>query len=268
VEEVYNQVLADLTEAKDKLPEEQENFRATKFAALAFLSRVYLAQTKYAEAAEAASEVIESGLFSLAGSFDKAFNNSVNSPEDIFAVQQTSQSNSGTSNFGIITFYASYPIGRGEIQVTEDHLAKYEPGDARGEFFYEGSSISGSQGLMTQKWSEAYKAIPLVRLAEMYLTRAEGNFRSGQMAGPNTPPEDVNVVRERAGLTPLSGISDADEIVQERLRELAFEGEKFLTVKRLKLSVEGLPYNDPRLVFPIPQREIDLNNALPQNQGY
>jgi hypothetical protein len=54
----------------------------------------------------------------------------------------------------------------------------------------------------------------------------------------------------------------------ERFRELAFEGERFLTVKRLQLNVGGMEYNDPKLVFPIPQREIDLNNALPQNPGY
>jgi hypothetical protein len=268
VEDIYKQVLDDLNEAKDKLPEEAENFRASKYSALAFLSRVYLAQAKYAEASVAANEVIESGLFSLAGSYDKAFNNSVNSPEDIFAIQQTSQSNSGTSNFGIITFYSGFPIGRGEIQITDEHLNEYEPGDARGEFFYEGSSISGAQGLMTGKWSDAYKAIPIIRLAEMYLTRAEANFRSGQVTGPNTPLEDINIVRERAGTTALTSLSSADDIVMERFRELAFEGERFLTVKRLQLNVGGMEYNDPKLVFPIPQREIDLNNALPQNPGY
>jgi len=269
VEEVYTQILNDLKDAAEKMPPVSSSARANKYAALAFLSRVYLSQAKYSEAAEAANEVIESGEYALASSFDKEFNNATNSPEDIFAIQQTSQSNSGTSNFGITTFYSGDPVGRGEIQITEEHIDKYEAGDARGAFFYPGSSISGVEGMMTTKWRDLYKAIPVIRLAEMYLTRAEANFRKGGAPiGPNTPLEDVNIIHERAGLNPLSSITNVDEIVNERYLELAFEGERFFTVKRLKLTVNGLPYNDPKLILPIPQREIDLGNALPQNAGY
>lgn len=269
VEAVYTQVVADLTDAVSKLPSESENFRANKYAAQAILSRVYLAQANYAAAATAANAVIESGLYSLTSSFDKAFNNSVSSSEDIFAIQQSSQSNSGTSDFGITAFYSGDPIGRGEIQITPAHLAKYEVGDQRKNFFYNGSSISGSPGLLTSKWKDLYKAIPVVRLAEMYLTRAEANFRKGgAQTGPNTALQDVNIIRNRSGLGSLSSISSASVIVNERFLELAFEGERFFTVKRLKLTVDGHTYNDAKLVLPIPQREIDLGNALPQNEGY
>lgn len=266
---VYTQVLSDLNDAVSKLPATADNFRATKYAAQAFLSRVYLAQGNYAAAATAANAVIASNDYSLASSFANAFNNTVNSSEDIFAIQQTSQSNSGTVDFGITSFYAGDPIGRGEIQVTPTHLAKYETGDSRKALFYNGSSISGSPGTLTGKWKDIYKAIPVVRLAEMYLTRAEANFRKGGApTGPNTPLQDVNIIRQRAGLQPLGSLANADLIVKERSLELAFEGDRFYTTKRLKLSVGNLPYNDARLVMPIPQREIDLGNALPQNEGY
>jgi starch-binding outer membrane protein, SusD/RagB family len=269
VEAVYAQVLADLSDAAAKLPETADNYRATKYSAQAVLSRVYLAQANYAGAAAAADTVIESGEYTLASTFDKAFNNSVSSSEDIFAIQQTSQSNSGTTDFGITAFYSSDPIGRGEIQVTDAHLIKYEDGDARKSFFYEGSSISGYPGRLTAKWRDLYKAIPVIRLAEMYLTRAEANYRKGGTnTGTATPLDDVNTIRERAGLAPLNAITSADLIVNERFRELAFEGERFFTVKRLKLTVDGRPYDDPKLIFPIPQREIDLGNSLPQNAGY
>ncbi|MEO5562277.1 MAG: RagB/SusD family nutrient uptake outer membrane protein [Chitinophagaceae bacterium] len=269
VEAVYAQIVSDLTDAAAKMPESSNAFRATRYSALAALSRVYLSQAKYAEAATAANTVIQSGEFTLTSTFDKAFNNASNSSEDIFAIQQTSQSNSGTSNFGITTFYAADPVGRGEIQITDAHLAKYEAGDERGEFFYEGSSISGATGNMTGKYSDLYKAIPVFRLAEMYLTRAEANFRKGGAPiGPNTPLADVNIIRDRAGLGPLGAIANANVIVGERYKELAFEGDRFFTVKRLKISVNGHPYNFNRLILPIPQREIDLGNSLPQNSGY
>jgi starch-binding outer membrane protein, SusD/RagB family len=268
VEAIYDQVVSDLQAAAEKLPEDASDFRASKYTALAFLSRVYLSQLKYPEAAAAANEVIESEKYALSEPFDKAFNNSVSSSEDIFAIQQTSQSNSGTSNFGMITFYAGYPLGRGEIQITEDHLQKYDEDDARGQFFNIGESISGSVGSLTSKYRDLYKAIPVIRLAEMYLTRAEANFRSIEpQVGPNTPLDDVNIIRERAGTTPLGAVT-ADDIVMERFRELAFEGERFFTVKRLMLTVDGHAFDDPKMIFPIPQREIDLKNSLPQNDSY
>jgi hypothetical protein len=269
VGDVYTQIVNDLTEAVAKMPEEAVDFRADKYAALAFLSRVYLSQAKYAEAAAAADDVIENSGRSLTSTFDKAFNNASNSSEDIFAIQQSSQSNSGTTNFGIAAFYTADPEGRGEIQIAASHLAKYEANDDRGSFFYDGSSISGTDGFFTGKWREIYKAIPVIRLAEMYLTRAEANFRKGGApTGSNTPLEDVNIIRNRAGLGNLGAISDAGVIVKERYLELAFEGERFYTVKRLQLTTGGNPYNDPKLILPIPQREIDLGNALPQNAGY
>jgi hypothetical protein len=269
IEAVYTQIVSDLVDAGAKMPVSSPSFRTNKYAALAFLSRVYLSQAKYTEAATAANTVIESGEFSLVSSFDKEFNNASNSSEDIFAIQQTSQSNVGTTDFGMATFYSTVPAGRGEIQVSDDHIAKYEAGDARGEFFYDGTSISGTDGMMTTKWRDIYKAIPVIRLAEMYLTRAEANFRKGGTPiGPNTPLDDVNEIRNRADLGSLGSIANADVIVRERYLELAFEGERYFTVKRLKLAVNGHPANFPRLILPVPQREIDLGNALPQNQGY
>lgn len=268
VQAVYDQIVADLMDASAKMPASADNARATRYSALGFLSRVYLSQAKYAEAAAAANQVIQSGGFSLVSSIDKEFNNASNSTEDIFAIQQTSQSNSGTSNFGIITFYSGDPVGRGEIQVSTSHIAKYEATDDRKDFFYIGSSISGSDGLLTTKWRDLYKAIPIIRLAEMYLTRAEANFRKGGApTGPNTPLADVNIIRQRAGLTPLGSVT-ANSIVNERYLELAFEGDRFFTVKRLKLNANGHPYDFARLVMPIPQREIDLGNSMPQNNGY
>jgi len=271
VAEVYAQIQADATDALAKLGEESDDFRANKWAALALLSRVYLSMEEYQKAGEAANEVIESGFFELTGSFDKEFNNASNSPEDIFAIQQTSQSNSGVTDDGITAFYSGDPVGRGEIQVSEDYIAGIladNPDDQRGLFFYEGSSLSGFTGQLTSKWRDLYKVIPIFRLAEMYLTRAEANQRTGGGIGPNSALEDVNLVRGRSGAGELGSVTLPD-IINERHLELAFEGEWFLTAKRLDLTVDGgLVSENNFLLFPIPQREIDLRNAQPQNVGY
>ncbi len=273
VREVYEQIVKDLTDAVAKLPEESEKgkFRATKYSAQAFLSRVYLAQGKYAEAATAANDVIENSGLTLATSIDKAFNNVTNSSEDIFAIQQNSQSNAGTSNNGLTTMYASYdlePSGRGDVRVdTTGFYALFTGPDDRKDFLYEGSSIAGASGMYTGKWSTFYHAIPVARLSEMYLTRAEANLRSGAQVGPATPLEDVNIIRERAHADPWATVN-ADQVVQERLRELAFEGDWLWTKKRLKMNVGTRVFDDPKLVLPVPQRERDIDENMTQNPTY
>lgn len=269
VEEVYTQIIEDLTAAAAKLPAGADKGRATKYAALAILSRVYLAQGNYAAAATAASDVIINGGFALAPTFDKAFNNISNSTEDIFAIQQSSQSNAGTSDNGLATMYAAYsmqPAGRGDVRVDTSILRRYGAGDARRAFIYEGTSIAGGSGYFTGKWKDFYKAIPIVRLAEMYLTRAEANARQGSAIGA-TPLEDVNRVRRRSNADTLSGVNAA-QVVEERFRELAFEGDWLWTLKRLKMKVGNKDFDDDKLVLPIPQREMDVNDQLEQNPGY
>ncbi|CAL1520963.1 RagB/SusD family nutrient uptake outer membrane protein [Chitinophaga sp. MM2321] len=265
---VYDQVIKDLTEAAADLPESNESGRASKYSALAFLARVYMNQGKYPEAAAAANDVVTNGGFGLAGTFDKAFNNISNSSEDVFAIQQSKQSNAGTSNNGMATFYAAKPTGRGDVQVLSSFLDLYDDGDARKSFVYDGTSISGIDGTYTTKWRDQYKAVPVIRLAEMLLTRAEANFRAGGApVGGVTPLDDVNEVRARSNAAPL-GVLTANDIVDERFRELAFEGDRLWTIKRLKMKVGSLDYNAPLLVLPVPQSERDVNPDLTQNEGY
>ncbi|HEX8531060.1 MAG TPA: RagB/SusD family nutrient uptake outer membrane protein, partial [Cytophagales bacterium] len=95
VAEVYAQVLADLTDAARLLPA-SNGFFANQGAAQAILSRVYLTQERFADAATAANEVIASGEFELVDNYADAFNNSSNTSEDVFAIQVTSQD--GTNN--------------------------------------------------------------------------------------------------------------------------------------------------------------------------
>jgi hypothetical protein len=266
VQDVHTQIVKDLQDAIAELPEDNGT-RANKYAAYAFLSRVYLAEGKYTEAATAADAVITSGVYALTSSFAGAFNNVANSSEDIFGIQQSEQSNTGTSNFGIITMYDAYDEGRGDVQVNADHLNIYEAGDERGTFFYEGGSISGYSGTYTSKYHSKYKVVPVVRLAEMYLTRGEANLRSGTQVGDATPLEDITTVRDRAKAPTLLAVT-GDDFVTERYRELAFEGDKFWTKKRLKLDIGTLAYDNDKLILPVPERERDVNTKLTQNDGY
>ena len=50
--------------------------------------------------------------------------------------------------------------------------------------------------------------------------------------------------------------------------ELAFEGHNLHEAKRLQVSVGSFAWNSPKLIMPIPQREMDVNKQLVQNAGY
>lgn len=269
----YAQIISDLQDAIAKLPETNLNYRADLYSAKAILSRVYLNMQDYTNAAIQADDVIASGKFKLTAIYNLAFNNNNNSSEDIFAIQQTAQSNAGTSNQGIETFYAPYggqpagqPSGRGDAQINTDYYNYFEDGDFRKTYITSGYSISGITGDYPNKWSLFYKAIPVVRLAEMYLTRGEANLMAGTSVGA-APLDDINIVRARSEASLLTTVAGQD-FVDERFRELGFEGDRMWTLKRLKMDVDGLGYDDDLLIMPIPQAEIDVNANIKQNTGY
>jgi len=118
------------------------------------------------------------------------------------------------------------------------------------------------------KWNTQYGLVNLFRLAEMYLIRAECNQRLRTAVG-DTPLNDYNIIHKRAGLPAASSVT-LNAILLERRLELAHEGFKIHDIRRLKLNTGPLTYKDPRLVFPIPEREISANPALKgqQNEGY
>ncbi|WP_420458980.1 RagB/SusD family nutrient uptake outer membrane protein [Neolewinella sp.] len=260
VEEVYAQVLSDLTTAADLLPETNGVF-AGSLTASALLARVYLQMDRYADAREAADRVIESGVYALTPTYVGAFMNGSNTTEDIFAIQVNSQD--GVNN--LTTFYSVPEFGGrdGDIEVLDNHLALYEDEDARRDLFFERGGAT-----YTGKFNNQFANVSIIRLAEMYLIRAEANSRLGTEVGA-TPTEDINRLRNRAGLDDL-GDDDVDLafILEERRRELAFEGFRIHDIKRLQGSVGNFAYDANELVFPIPARETVANPNIVQNPGY
>ncbi len=259
---IYAQAIQDLTDARDLLPNNNGVF-ASSMAASAMLARIYLIQGNYEQAAVEADRVISSGQFSLMGNYEAVFNRESNSSEDIFSIQ-VSASDGGND---MRVFYASTGNGgRGDIDIQQSHLDLYEDGDARLDLFYLNLGVH-----RTGKW-RTLTNISVLRLAEMYLTRAEANFRLGRVdVGDSpvgdTPLNDINRIRERVNLDPHDELT-LEDIRIERHLELAFEGHFLSDFKRFERTISGLPFNSPRLVFPIPQREMDVNDQLVQNDGY
>ncbi|MBX3242604.1 MAG: RagB/SusD family nutrient uptake outer membrane protein [Chitinophagaceae bacterium] len=262
---VYAQVINDLTEAESLLPA-KNGFYAQKSAAAAILSRVYLQQEDYPGARDAANRVIGYNEFVLASSYAAAFNSN-NSREGIFQIVVSSQD--GANDMHLYWSITKYGGRTGDVTILPKHLNLYTPGDARLAFFYQGEgNTEGSGSFRSGKWKMQYMNLSIVRLAEMYLTRAEANFRLGTSVGDD-PLDDVNLIRTTHGGLPELGSLTLADILLERKLELAHEGHAIHDAKRLKLTVDGHAYNAPKLVLPIPQREVDASKgALVQNPGY
>jgi hypothetical protein len=253
-------VITDLQAAASKLPEENDVY-ASRGAANALLARVYLQKGDYANARDAANTVINSGIYSLQSTYAKVFNNDNNTSEDIFATQITPQD----YHSSMTEFFSTEDYGGrdGDIEILDGHLNLYSAGDKRFDLFY-----NGNGSIECGKWNNQYGVVNLIRLAEMYLIRAECNVRLSTSVGA-TPLDDYNTIHTRAGLDPAVSVT-LDDILYERRLELAFEGFKIHDMRRLHEDVGSLPYNDPRLLYPIPAREINANPGLKteQNPGY
>jgi len=260
VEEVYTQIITELEHAASVLPDEN-GYYATKGAANALLARVYLQKGAFDKARDAADKVISSEMYSLTETYAKAFNNEEYSSEDIFATKFISAD--GINQ--MTEFWSTTEFGGrdGDIEILDGHLNLYDAADQRLALFW-----VGNDAYRSGKWNTQYGLVNLFRLAEMYLVRAECNQRLNTSVG-DTPLNDYNMIHERAGLPAAESVT-LDDILLERRLELAHEGFKLHDVKRLKLNVGTLPYNDPKLVYPIPAREIAANPKLKdqQNEGY
>lgn len=126
-----------------------------------------------------------------------------------------------------------------------------------------------------------YDAV-LIRYAEVLLIYAEAQNES---AGPDQSVYDaINSVRNRVGMPPIpAGLNKEqmrEKIRKERRIELAYEGKRYMDLKRWKIAHLVIPtvvnpggttraFENPKhYLFPIPQSEIDINKNLEQNPGY
>jgi hypothetical protein len=120
------------------------------------------------------------------------------------------------------------------------------------------------------------------RTGEMYLIRAEARAEVGDLPGATA---DLNALRAARinGYTAVSFGSATDliaAVIDERFKELAFEGHRFWDLRRRNLPVTRLVTDAPnassttlpagnfRFVLPIPSVEIQANPFIQQNPGY
>lgn len=212
-------------------------------------------------------------------------------PEDVDVPAQADLPNDAA----IDAWDAQYGVRTVDIVAAAgDDRAMFYSGAGGGRRTMDPSAINSFQsGLSIVKWQNIRSDgaatshteypdtdIPLLRLAEAYLTRAEANYRLGDT---NAALQDIVTLRSHRGCTAQPSASDIDEmyILDEWAREFYLEGRRrsdlvrfdcFTTDKYLwdwKGGVkEGRSVSDIYNVFPIPETDINNNPNMTQNEGY
>jgi hypothetical protein len=111
------------------------------------------------------------------------------------------------------------------------------------------------------------KNFPGIRYAEVLLMYAEA-LKQGATGTAGTAETAVNLVRVRAGLSPLGTVT-LDDVMDEKYAEMAMEwGSRFYDMVRLgrysELSYDGRTFTEAKIFLPYPQAQVDL---LPPLQG-
>lgn len=283
VKEVYNAVISDAEKAAALMNQSRGVQYASKEAAWALLSRVFLYEENNDSTIEYSSKVINSGRFSLETSdgFPSLFANAQTSKETIFCVALSNVDDYGKAGSIASMLYSDGNSGWGEeyaSQSLRDSMSS-QPDDVRWSYIVplkDGSgNVQKKNGIEIyyitkfsfQGGSPTLSSPIMFRLAEMYLNRAEAYARKGQTT---SALNDIDEIRKNRGLSGAlynqqvpSGRALLDIVLKERRIELAFEGQRVFDVYRNKRSLNRTywGYHLPGLK----ETDIDLSQ---QPAGY
>ncbi|MFT6940232.1 MAG: hypothetical protein ACJASN_001723 [Cyclobacteriaceae bacterium] len=295
VSQVYDQIFTDLTEASTLLESAGRNGTSINYyACQTYLARLSMHRGDFGAAKDYADNVLDAGPFSLVSEPYLAYNNAINSTEDVYAIQQSLANNSGdrTSGTGIVSFMSSLTeSGIGQFAIIASSLNStflantpvFNIGDLRAgvlsgadrnttaaqlqnALYYPNLVNLDPSILSSAKFTGSQNVIPVIRLAELYLIRAEALYETTGVT--QQAVNDLNELRTRAGiaavdLTDFSASADIflDSIKLESKREFIFEGHLLHNLRRwgdiVGSSFDSEDPLDNKFLFDIPQSERD-----------
>lgn len=275
--DVYKQLITDLIQAENALPVKYTGTnigRATKGAAATLLAKIYLTTGDKANAATVLRRIISGYGYTLLPNYANLWGvANENNAESIFEVQfkggGTNTGNAFTNTFSALLIQST---GGYKNRPTPEMQAAYEPNDKRlaASMNVENSPVNAGRFILKYGTTTSFNEgdadynFMVLRYADVLLMLAEALGESDEAYGL------INQVRNRAGLSPVSSATSgtfADKLLRERRVELAFENHRWPDLLRFGKAKEVMAtqQKNARLLFLIPQRELDINPGYSQN---
>lgn len=280
VAEVYAAIESDLLDSEAALPADNGIF-ANQMAAKALLAHVYLEMGDFASAKAKASEVINSGNYSLEQDLTSRFNDHINAdlPEEfIFTLVSTNEVSAtdtlvderGTGFVG--NYRSDDPNANPALKASADLFvaATSDTNDLRGQQWYAMRNAGTPDELyVISKFDASFIDVPLLHLTQMHLIYAECAVRLGEDQA--TALGYINALRQRANVSELTALTIAD-VMNERRLELACEGDRLFQLKRQGVlgeiqKIRGVDWDCPGMVLQFPNFEGTAQGFIYNEEG-
>ena len=289
----FDKMIADFAEARTLIPASyRDSLRITRTAVIGMQARMALYMRDWANAETYATEFINLLPLSTRANFTGIWKDT-NSDEVAFKLRRTNltlrpgsfyrTNSTNATNLQTILFSVSSKLWDAYDQTNDIRFSAYMKDEPLLAVQNRVSHIVRKyEGTGYGTASDNVQDYKMIRTGEMYLIRAEARAELNKIPAAS---QDLNDLR-KARISNYTTVNYDDKatlislIMNERFKELAFEGHRFWDLKRRNLPVERrpadaqtvgsvtLPANNLRFVLPIPFYEIQANRAIKQNAGY
>jgi hypothetical protein len=295
VNQVYDKIINDLQFTLNNINvTSPDKGRLTKAAVYGLLSRVYLYKGDYANVISNGQQAMSlSPSLTAISNFNsiwKSTNPTTNIDGVLFQILNSAQEGVTVG----VAYNQTLSGGiRSEFVVDYDFFNTYNSTDIRKSTYFTTGTYAGKSYNNVTKYSGltggASNVVPIkyLRASEVVLNMAEAYYKTGNETQALTLLNSLRMERY-SGYTSgtETGIALLNAIYFERRLELAFENDRWYTLKRLGLSVQRsgkghlsngtgtapliqtLVSSSPKWQWPIPQTAIQKNPAIVQNPGY
>ena len=279
IADVYTLINKDLTQAYTLMTKFTNSSQFSKYSAKALQAKVYLTMGDKTNAKTAALDVItNSGFTAISSAAHTGYWAGVAPRTDkVETLLEISFDAVANNAFDALPYIYLQSGNYGDMLCSSELYDLFETTDIRKSLYATGTR-GGLASVFVNKYGSFtgdHSDTKVIRMSEMYLIAAEASYPS------NTADalKYVNEVTSRRGATAIasSGSALLEDIITERRKELAFEGERYLDMQRLQRNIArsknypasalSIDFTNYRRIMPIPQGELDANPSIKSQQN-
>jgi len=279
IADVYGLINKDLDKAYTLMTKFTNSSQFSKYSAKALQAKVYLTMGDKTNAKTAALDVItNSGFTAISSAAHTGYWAGVAPRTDkVETLLEISFDAVANNAFDALSYIYLQSGNYGDMLCSTELYDLYETADIRKSLYATGTR-GGLASVFVNKYTSFtgdHSDTKVIRMSEMYLIAAEASYPSNT----SDALKYVNEVTSRRGATAIasSGSALLEDIITERRKELAFEGERYLDMQRLQRNIArsknypasalSIEFSNYRRIMPIPQGELDANPNIKSQQN-